>query len=148
MGLKWIDIPPVWLAGHLAALWLGRDTGPQVTGRVWDVLGTALIAAGLLLMAGAVAVMVAARTTPIPHQAPAALVTGGPFRVSRNPIYLGDALVLTGAIAWTGAVWGVILVPLFVAIVTRRFIHAEEDRLAAAFGDAFHAWAARTRRWI
>jgi protein-S-isoprenylcysteine O-methyltransferase Ste14 len=92
--------------------------------------------------------MAAARTTVIPRRAPAALVTGGVFALSRNPIYLGDALVLAGAILWWDAPLALPLIPAFVAIITRRFILGEEAALARAFGPAWQAWSARVPRWI
>ena len=89
-----------------------------------------------------------ARTTPIPHMQPSNLVDGGVFAVSRNPIYLGDALVLGGVVLRADAPLLVGLVPVFVWIILVRFIRAEEARLLAAFGDRFVAYTAKTRRWI
>ena len=89
-----------------------------------------------------------ARTTVIPRRNPAALVTGGVFRLTRNPIYLGDAALLTGAILWWDAPAALPLVPAFVWLITRRFIRDEEARLRAAFGADFDRWAARVRRWL
>lgn len=143
-----LDLPPLWLLLYLAALGALGGVGPHLYGPVWDGIGIALIALALGLMGWAVAAMRAARTTIVPHRDPQALVTGGPFRWTRNPIYLGDAIVLLGAVFWTGTLLGLSLVPLFVAIITRRFILPEEDRLRAAFGQRFADWAADVRRWI
>ena len=77
-----------------------------------------------------------ARTTPIPHMQPSALVTGGIFGRSRNPIYLDEALVLAGLCLRWG--WpALILVPLFAAVITDRFIRAEEARLHDGFGPEY-----------
>ena len=150
--MKWIDLPPVWLAGFAALAWglsrwrpLGLDLGGLA---LWSWLGGALILAGLILAVLAAREMARARTTIIPHRQPDALVTSGIFRVSRNPIYLGDVLILTGLILWWEAVIALPLVPLFAYVLTRRFIRPEEARLAAAFGPAFRTWRARVRRWI
>jgi len=145
---RWADLPPVWTAAHLAALWLGRGLGPRLDGPVWDGVGAALAVLGLALMVWAVAVMARHRTTVIPHRVPDALVTTGPFAFSRNPIYLGDVLVLGGAVFWAGTVWGVLLIPSLVAILTRRFILPEEARLRAGFGAGFYRWRAGVRRWV
>lgn len=152
--MKWIDIPPVWLAVFaVLAYWIGegaRAVLPRslpLEHPVLDLLGGLLVGAGVLLMVLAVAEMRRARTTPIPHMQPSALVTGGIFGRSRNPIYLGDALVLAGLCLRWG--WpALILVPLFAAVITDRFIRAEEARLHDAFGPEYDTWAARVRRWI
>ena len=87
-------------------------------------------------------------TTVLPHKAASALVTSGPFRISRNPIYLGDALILAGLILWWQA-WAMVwLLPAFVVVIDRRFVRPEEARLRATFGAAFDAYAARVRRWL
>lgn len=146
--LKWLDIPPVWLAGSLVLAWASR--------RVWAfdppgavvVLGVAIAAVGAALLVWAIAVMQRHRTTPIPHRQPSALVSSGPFGVSRNPIYLGDSLMLAGFSLAVGAPLGLLLLPLFVALITFRFIRAEEGRLAQGFGPAFAEYASRVRRWI
>jgi protein-S-isoprenylcysteine O-methyltransferase Ste14 len=143
--LKEMDIPPLWLALALAFSW--------GLGGIWSVAGLglagmALIGAGLGLMGVAVATMVLARTTFVPRRAPAVLVTGGVFGFSRNPIYLGDALILTGAILYWGALLALPLVPAFMVLITRRYILDEEARLRARFGPEFAAWATRVPRWI
>jgi protein-S-isoprenylcysteine O-methyltransferase Ste14 len=148
MGLRQtIDIPPVWLLGFLglsygvAQLWPVRVPG-------LSMLGLVLAALGLGLLLGAAAQMLARRTTVHPHGAPAVLVTGGLFRLSRNPIYLGDALILAGLTLWWDGAVALVLVPVFVGLITRRFIRPEEARLRAGFGPAAEAFMARTRRWI
>lgn len=110
-------------------------------------LGLALGLAGGGLMAVAVVQMGLARTTVVPRRAPNALVTTGIFALSRNPIYLGDALVLAGACLWFEAIPALPLVVLFMAVIQRRFIRGEEAVLRAHFGAEFDAWAAHTRRW-
>lgn len=151
--LKWIDIPPVWLAGFSLLAWTGAEAAAVVlpdrllSHPVLDLLGGVLVGAGLLLMVLAIYEMRRARTTPIPHMRPSALVTSGIFSRTRNPIYLGDALILAGLCLRWG--WpALILVPLFVAIIQDRFIKAEEARLNAAFGPGYTRWAAKTGRWL
>lgn len=147
--LRWIDIPPTWLGLALAAVWgLDRVLPLHVFGALGDGAGSVLMVLGLALMAAAVLQMMLARTTFIPRRDPAALVTGGVFRLSRNPIYLGDALVLFGFILWRDVPLALPLVPLFMAFIAGRFIRGEEERLRARFGEIFELWAARTRRWL
>lgn len=144
------DYPPVWLAAFAALAWAQArflPFGPPPPG--WAAAaGAGLIAAGLALTAAAAVGFARHRTTIVPHRAPAAIVTSGVYRFSRNPIYLGDLAVLAGlALAW-GAWPSLLLVPVLARVLAVRFIIPEEARLAAAFPDAFAAWSARVRRWL
>jgi protein-S-isoprenylcysteine O-methyltransferase Ste14 len=108
-----------------------------------------LVIAGLILMVLAVWQMWRHKTTVIPHLDPDALVTSGIFNVTRNPIYLGDLLVLLGLILrWNAHAVTFVLLPLFVWIIARRFIQPEEQRLYTAFGSDFETYCLKTRRWI
>lgn len=141
------DYPPVWLAGFAALAWaVGRVAPMPFPGS--HVAGWLLVTAGLALMLAAGAQMLARRTTLDPHGSPSALVTGGVYRLSRNPIYLADAALLAGlALLWRAPL-ALVLVPVFAAVITRRFILPEEARLADRFPAGFAAFAARTRRWL
>lgn len=146
---KFLDLPPLWLVAFVAAAWgLDRVLPLDLVGRAGDVLAAVLGIAGAGLFGGAVAALARARTTVIPHLVPRALVTGGVFRLSRNPIYLADAAFLLAAILWMDALLALPLVPAFMWLIRRRFIEGEEARLRAGFGEAFEAWAARVRRWL
>lgn len=146
--LRQWESPPTWLALFLALAWMQSrflpllDAGP--TGRT---IGAALIAAGLGLMLLAFVQFLRHRTTVLPRETPTAMIDSGIYRLSRNPIYLADALILSGAaLRWDPG--GLILVPIFMAVIRTRFILAEEAGLRARFGPAFEAYAARTRRWL
>ena len=145
--MKYIDLPPVWLALAAAGVWASRLIWTAGTPLLQGA-GTLLVALGLILMLIAAVTMTLARTTVIPHRNPQALVTHGIFRLTRNPIYLGDALVLTGLCLRWQAPLGLVLVPAFIWWITRHFIHAEEVRLRAAFGPQFAQYATRVRRWV
>ncbi len=143
-----IDIPPTWLALHLGAAWVVSFVSPAVFADVGRAVGQGLVVLGALLMGAAVVQMSLARTTVIPRRSPSALVTSGLFSLSRNPIYLGDGLILTGAILWLDAVLALPLLFSFVWLIQTRFIRDEETRLTEAFGPEFDLWAAHTRRWV
>ena len=147
--MKWIDLPPVWLALFAALGWGQAAWVPLGTfGAVGDWLGGALVVVGLALAVAAAVEFRRARTTLIPHEEPSAIVTSGVYRFSRNPIYLGDALILAGLGLRWDSVLALGLVPVFVAVITARFILPEEGRLGARFGAEFDAWAGRVRRWL
>ncbi len=149
--LKWIDIPPVWLAGAAALAWVQAAQYPAGLsfGGAWaDFAGGLLVGAGLVLMALALMELRRHRTTPIPHLEAERLVTSGIYKRSRNPIYLGDALILAGLILRWDAVLSLPLVPVFVWVIERRFIVPEEDRLRRKFRMNFAQYCHKTRRWV
>jgi protein-S-isoprenylcysteine O-methyltransferase Ste14 len=76
-----------------------------------------------------------------------ALVTGGIYRITRNPMYVGLAFLLTGWAIWLGALWPFLGPMLFVAYITRFQIAPEERILRSKFTE-FDAYAARVRRWL
>ena len=116
-------------------------------GRPGRIAGTVLIVGGLFIFTAALLQFWRHATTVMPRETPAAMIDSGIYRLSRNPIYLADALFLAGAALWWDAA-SLLLVPLFVMIITRRFILGEESGLRAVFGAAFDRYAAQTRRWL
>ena len=146
---KLFDWPPVWLGLCLMAAWgLAQAVPLRLFGVAGDLGGGALVLAGLGLMALAMWEMGRARTTIIPRRAASSLVTSGVFRLSRNPIYLGDSLVLIGACLILDTFVGLALVPLFISIINTRFIEGEEARLRQEFGNKYETWSAAVRRWV
>lgn len=112
--------------------------------------GIALALVSGLIALAAFAAMRRARTTinPFLPMRASQLVTGGPFRFSRNPLYLSLLLLLTGYAARLDA-WLVWLAPVvFVLYVTRFQIVPEERELRLKFGDAFERYCRQTRRWL
>ena len=75
-------------------------------------------------------------------------MTSGIFALSRNPIYVTDVLLLVAWALWLGSLVSWTGPPLFVAIVTRRFILPEEAKLAASFGESYESYKAKVRRWL
>ena len=145
--MKWIDTPPVWLAGFAVAAWILRGLGPEL-GSFGDVLGGLLIALALLLVVLAAREFRRHRTTIIPHERPAALITTGIFARSRNPIYLADAMILTGLALISSAPFALFLVPAFVVVIRTRFVLPEERRLQDNFPAEYASYAQQTKRWL
>jgi len=79
----------------------------------------------------------AARTSPDPDQPTTSLIIEGPYRLTRNPIYLGFALIILGGTFLAGTLWGMFLAPFLVATVTRVIIRAEEQYLQATFAGRY-----------
>ncbi len=150
-AMKMVDIPPVWLAGFVALAWAQAAYFPAGLGfgGPWaDFLGGVLVGGGILLMALAFYEMRRHRTTVIPHREASALVQSGIFSRSRNPIYLGDALILSGLILRFDAVLSLPLIPIFVWAIEKHFIIPEEDRLRRAFRADFARYTNKVRRWV
>ena len=144
--------PPVLFLSSLAAAWaLGRAYPlgwPGLDDTPARIIGIGFGVVGLTFILWAAWTMRAARTTILPHKRADHLVTSGPFRLRRNPIYLGEVFLMLGAAELSKNVWFVILVPVFIALVTVLAILPEERHLEARFGDAWRAYKAKTRRWI
>ncbi|HEY7717382.1 MAG TPA: isoprenylcysteine carboxylmethyltransferase family protein [Pedococcus sp.] len=119
---------------------------PLPGARAW--LGVLLVAGGVALMAWAVATMRRARTTVVPWEEASRLVTEGPFRLSRNPIYLGDALAYVGVSVLIGSWWPLLVLPAVLLAMLRLVITREEEYLATRFGAAYAAYRSRVRRWV
>ncbi|NVK46211.1 MAG: isoprenylcysteine carboxylmethyltransferase family protein [Rhodobacteraceae bacterium] len=151
--MKRLDYPPIWLLGFMGLAWALNWALTKVglgfeAPYALKLLGGVLIAVGLLLMALAVFAMLRHRTTVVPHRVPAAIVTDGVYRLTRNPIYLGDAFTLVGFALLFAHPAGVLLTPIFMAVIQRRFIAEEETWLRTKFSQEFQTWAEQTRRWL
>jgi protein-S-isoprenylcysteine O-methyltransferase Ste14 len=110
---------------------------------------------GLVLIAIAVAVDMAAmrafrrhQTTILPTRGASHLITSGAFRHSRNPIYLGNTLLVFGAGLLFGIAWLLPAAFVAAALTQKLAIEREEKHLASRFGEEWDAYAARTPRWI
>jgi protein-S-isoprenylcysteine O-methyltransferase Ste14 len=112
------------------------------------ILGGLLVAAGLFLGGSALSQMRKAHTSPDPHQPTTALVTSGPYRFTRNPIYLGFFLIYLGFTLLAETLWGVIISPFLLWTIIHAVIHAEEDYLEKKFGEQYTAYRSRVRRWL
>jgi len=149
--LNWIDIPPVWLLGFMCLAWLQVQyfpAGLTLESGLTDFLSAVLIGGGVILMLLAVSEMRKMRTTVIPHREADKLVTSGIFKRSRNPIYLGDVLVLAGVILRMDAVLTLPLVPILLWVLEKRFVLPEENRLRRKFRADFARYCEKTQRWI
>lgn len=131
---KVFDWPPVWTALSLATIWalsyLNLGFGAVSFG---PGTGAACLVLGLWLMGKAFLRMQARGTTVIPHRVPQALVTDSVFAISRNPIYLGDALVLLAATFWTNTLLGFVVLGGFVWVINHRFIIPQRGPLERRF---------------
>lgn len=140
--------PPVTVAGVVLLGWGLSLVLPVPLGPPLLPLGNTLIFAALVLIGWAAIVMIRAGVDPRPDRPDAALLERGPFRHSRNPIYLGFLLVAAGFALRVGDLWCWLAVAASFAVLEKRVIAREEAYLAARFGEAYAGYRARVRRWL
>ena len=110
--------------------------------------GLVFVLGGILLVLWAVRLFGQAGTPIKPFQEASALVVRGPYRLTRNPMYVGMVAVLVGIAVVLGSLSPVIIIPLFVALMDLRFIRSEEAALERTFGARYGDYKARVRRWL
>ena len=110
--------------------------------------GFFLVAVWLLLAISAVVTFRRAGTTPNPTKPTTALAFGGPYRFTRNPMYLGLLLLVVGLALVMNSVWLVIMSVPVLLLLRQAVILKEERYLEGKFGDDYLAYKKRVRRWI
>lgn len=118
---------------------------PQI---VQYVLGVVLIPVAGIVAALTFIAFYRARTSPDPYKADTALVTTGPFRFSRNPLYLAAAILYLGIALTVDSVWVALLLIPGLGIINAGVIAREERYLEAKFGEDYLRYKAAVRRWI
>jgi protein-S-isoprenylcysteine O-methyltransferase Ste14 len=121
---------------------------PQVIPPFWNLLGLLPLVFGVLLNLVADRAFQQAHTTVKPFSQSSSLVTEGVYQISRNPMYLGFALVLIGIAILLRSLVPYLVIALFVLLIDRVFIRVEEKMLADQFGGQWEAYRKQTRRWI
>ena len=143
-------LPPTYL---LISILVMVDLGlvfpiPRVIPPFWNLLGLLPVAFGVLLNLVADRAFQQAHTTVKPFFQSSSLVTEGAYQVSRNPMYLGFALVLIGIAILLRSLAPYLVIALFVLVIDRVFIRVAEQMLADQFGGKWEAYRKQTRRWI
>jgi len=153
--MQWLElkIPPllVWLV--IAGAMLGvayAAPGLSLTLAGSSAIALALVAVGGALAFAGVIAFRGKRTTvnPLTPGASSSVVSSGVYRVSRNPMYLGFLVALAGWAVYLSNAGAAMLLPVFVAYMTRFQIKPEERALLAKFGPEFGQYMSRVRRWL
>lgn len=110
--------------------------------------GSGLLAAAVALGGWGLFTFRRGDTTPEPNGVASSLLTSGPFRFSRNPLYLALSTTLAAFGLLLDSAWVLLLAPLLALLLDRLVIRREESRLRAQFGDAYLAYTRRVRRWL
>ena len=122
-GWRWLEPPATWLGLMPAVLGVSLD--------LW-----------------ALALFLRAKTGIRPFTPVTQLVVDGPYRFSRNPMYLGMALILTGLALFLGSATPWLVLPAFIAVINTLYIRREEAMLETLYGEECRTFKTRVRRWL
>ncbi len=114
----------------------------------WRALGALPIAVAVLVGFWGAVQFRRHDTTIIPFEQSTALIAKGPYRYSRNPLYISMTLILVGLWILLGSLSPVVVVPLFVWWISSRFIANEERHLEAQFGRTYLDYKTKVKRWL
>lgn len=149
---RWVPMPPTYFWAAAAVMAALHFLCPGMMGLVpgpWNwIAGGVVIVVGIALAWLPEVQFKRVGTEVKPCRDSSHLVTDGLFRVSRNPMYLGMALALVGVFVVLASLTPAVMVPVFVVVMTVRFIVPEERDLEQQFGDDYLAYKRRVRRWI
>jgi protein-S-isoprenylcysteine O-methyltransferase Ste14 len=141
--------PSYWLIGLLLSIAL-HFLAPvtRVIPPSWQWLGLGLVVIGGIITIWTDQMFKRAQTTVKPHETPSTLITSGPYRFSRHPMYAFMTLILLGAAVFLGSLTAFVGPILFLVVVELVFIPKEEEAMAEAFGEEYVKYRRRVRKWI
>jgi protein-S-isoprenylcysteine O-methyltransferase Ste14 len=147
--------PPTLFAAGFVLAWLletrvarVRLVGGTASPLPLEVAGVLLGAAGLALVGWGLVTFRRARTGIYPTQSASRVVDAGPYRFTRNPMYVGMTLLYVGLALAANTAWPFVLLPAVLWALHALVIRREERYLRAAFGEAYDAYCRRVRRWL
>jgi len=146
-----IPVPWVFVLTYLVGIGLDLTLRPYPRTeppRFVAVAGAVLFAIGVVIAGWGLMIFRKSRTTTVPGRTSAKLVTWGPYRFSRNPMYVGLVLAYAGEAGILKQLWPIVLLPLIVAYLNWIVIPVEEARLTEAFGPEYEQYGTTVRRWI
>jgi protein-S-isoprenylcysteine O-methyltransferase Ste14 len=150
--LMHIPVPWIFLLTYLCGAGLElvcrRDNHLSETHLARGIVGSILFAMGAVSAAWSWLIFHKARTTTIPGRASSKLVTWGPYRFSRNPMYVGLISVYLGEAWILNQIWPVLVLPLAISYINWVVVPVEEARLKEVFELQYQEYCARVRRWV
>lgn len=141
---------PLVYAAFLLLAWPLRTLWPlPLANNPWTwFFGWAAIDAGVLLASWTGLLMLWRKTTLNPYGRPHFLITEGPFKVTRNPIYVADTLLYMGVALLLADAWAWLFLPLVIFSISMGVIRHEERLLLQHFGEEYHHYMGKVRRWL
>jgi protein-S-isoprenylcysteine O-methyltransferase Ste14 len=144
-----VPVPWVFVIAYLGGVGLEQAfRRGHANSTVLTAMGIAVFATGVAIAGWGWFLFHRAHTTTTPGEAPAAFVTRGPYRVTRNPMYLGLVIAYIGEAAILNQVWPVAVLPLVIAYVNWIVIPVEEEKLEEVVGSEYQQYCGRVRRWL
>ena len=115
---------------------------------IFEILGVTCWGLGIILMVWGLVTFAMARTAILPMRPASRIVDHGPYRFTRNPMYVGMSLAYLGGAFVLNSVWALIFFPVVIALLSRLVITREERYLSSAFGEEYDSYRGRVRRWL
>ena len=147
-----IPVPWVFILVYLVGVAIQRvlpiAIRPSQIASVIRAAGFVFVVVGIGFAFSALGIFKKTKTTTVPHETPSTLVTSGPYRFTRNPMYVGLTLIYLGVAGTRLEIWPAIVLPLLLAYVNFVVIPVEERSLRGVFGDAYQEYGARVGRWL
>lgn len=146
-----LKLPPPALFGIAFAVGMAINyTKPEPLHRSSTIahLGLGLLALGVVIAVSAALTFLIRRTTLNPFGEPSTFVASGPFRFTRNPMYLSLVIVYLGGTLAVDSPWPLLILPLPLLAVIRFVIPNEEAQMAETFGQSYTDYCTRVRRWV
>jgi len=143
--------PLVYVAALVLGIFAGRALnlpGLGIGSNVEKVIGVAVILIGVVVNFFGAGLFLRNRTAIIPFKPASRLVTTGIYRWTRNPMYLGMALLYAGFVMFFDSVLALLLLPAVLLLIQTQVIAREEAYLERTFGDEYRAYKLRVRRWF
>lgn len=143
-------VPPVYLAFSLLLMWALQRWLPLFEcSSQWSMaLGDVLVFLGFAIIVWSARLFGKADTPLVPFTRSIAVVTGGPYKITRNPMYLGMVSLLMGAALLFGTLSAWIPIPFFIWVIQARFILGEEHFMEELFGEEYLSYKRTVRRWL
>jgi protein-S-isoprenylcysteine O-methyltransferase Ste14 len=144
------DLPPLWWLGSIVLIYLGEWVLPSVhiTLGVLTALSWVVFLSAIAVIAWSGLWFLKKKTPIEPHHTPKTLIIEGPYRLSRNPIYLALVMMTVAFALEAGSVIGLAVAAGLWWILDRRFAGPEETLLRATFGKEAEGYLSRTKRWM
>jgi len=146
-----VRVPPplIYLTGLLVGIFGGRYLPGSLPRGPWSIAaGFLIFALGFVVALSAIARFHNAGNDPNPNQPVNDLVVDGPFRLTRNPMYVGLALVYVAIALWTASLWALLLLIVVMLVIRYGVVAREERYMTRRFGEAYLDYTKRVRRWI
>jgi protein-S-isoprenylcysteine O-methyltransferase Ste14 len=145
--------PPLLYLGGLVLGWALGRLGPALPLAINNVaalraVGWALLVVGVAVSAWGAATFRAANTAIVPMRSASSIVTSGPYRFTRNPMYLGMTTAYCGISFLLNSLWPLLLLPFVLFLLVHFVIRREEAYLSQAFPTEYGAYRIRVRRWL